>query len=185
LKLASSDSRFVPEAAQLLAERRVGRGRVVVSAFRLYGRGQSWNTTSSARDANVWEEDRVMMTADEVNFMGQGRVTYVDAQPDGSGARTIDLSDAYGGTTGRLYTMYGNFRNASDFQDLGIRATRAMAVDYSGQCGAPAIGQWEELQAIAGEMQALGVLMNKLLRILWALWKQRSFYDPTWGWPAA
>jgi len=28
------------------------------------------------------------------------------------------------------------------------------------------------------KMQALGVLMNKLLRILWALVRQRSFYDP-------
>jgi transposase len=35
------------------------------------------------------------------------------------------------------------------------------------------------------KMQALGVLMNKLLRILWALGKQRRFYDPTWGLPAA
>jgi transposase len=35
------------------------------------------------------------------------------------------------------------------------------------------------------KMQALGVLMNKLLRILWALGKQRQFYDPTWGLPAA
>lgn len=35
------------------------------------------------------------------------------------------------------------------------------------------------------KMQALGVLMNKLLRILWALWRQRTFYDPSWGLPAA
>ena len=28
------------------------------------------------------------------------------------------------------------------------------------------------------KMQALGALMNKLLRILWALISQRSFYDP-------
>ena len=35
------------------------------------------------------------------------------------------------------------------------------------------------------KMQALGVLMNKLLRILWALGKQHCFYDPTWGLPAA
>ena len=28
------------------------------------------------------------------------------------------------------------------------------------------------------KMQALGVLMNKLLRILWALMRQRSSYDP-------
>ena len=28
------------------------------------------------------------------------------------------------------------------------------------------------------KMQALGVLMNKLLRILWALISKRTFYDP-------
>ena len=30
------------------------------------------------------------------------------------------------------------------------------------------------------KMQALGALMNKLLRILWALMKHQSFYDPTY-----
>ena len=30
------------------------------------------------------------------------------------------------------------------------------------------------------KMQALGVLMNKLLRILWALMKHQTFYDPTY-----
>ena len=29
-------------------------------------------------------------------------------------------------------------------------------------------------------MQALGVLMNKLLRILWALMKHEAFYEPTY-----
>ena len=28
------------------------------------------------------------------------------------------------------------------------------------------------------KMQALGVLMNKLLRILWALMRNHTFYDP-------
>jgi len=30
------------------------------------------------------------------------------------------------------------------------------------------------------KMQALGALMNKLLRILWALMKHQTFYDPTY-----
>jgi hypothetical protein len=108
-------------------------------AFRLYGRGQSWNETSSARDANAWEEDRVMMPEDPVNESGQGRVTHTDFQPDGSGAVTIDMNDVYGGREGRLYTMYGNFRYPSAFKDLGIRAVRAMAVDYSRKSGAPCL----------------------------------------------
>jgi hypothetical protein len=107
--------------------------------FRLYGRGQSWNETSSARDANAWEENRVMMPDDPVNDMGQGRVTYVDFKPDGSGALTIDMNDVYGGEAGRLYTMYGNFRYPSGYKDLGIRAVRAMAVDYSGKSGSPCL----------------------------------------------
>jgi hypothetical protein len=49
------------------------------------------------------------------------------------------MNDVYGGAEGRLYTMYGNFRNPSGFKDLGIRAKRAMAVDYSGTCGAPCL----------------------------------------------
>jgi hypothetical protein len=107
--------------------------------FRLYGLGQSWNETSSARDANVWEENRVMVPDDPVNPMGQGRVTHADFRPDGSGSLAIDMNDVYGGAEGRLYTMYGNFRNPSGFKDLGIRAKRAMAVDYSGTCGAPCL----------------------------------------------
>jgi hypothetical protein len=107
--------------------------------FRLYGRGQSWNETSSARDANAWEENRVMMPDDPVNLSGQGRVTRVAFQPDGSGAVTIDMNDVYGGQEGRLYTMYGNFRYPSGYKDLGIRGVRAMAVDYSGRSGAPCL----------------------------------------------
>jgi transposase len=34
------------------------------------------------------------------------------------------------------------------------------------------------------KMQALGVLMNKLLRILWALMRNRTFYDPNFQAPA-
>lgn len=35
------------------------------------------------------------------------------------------------------------------------------------------------------KMQALGALMNKLLRILWALTKNHGWYDPHWQLPAA
>jgi hypothetical protein len=80
-----------------------------------------------------------MMLDDEVNLSGQGRITYVDLKPDGSGALTIDMNDVYGGQAGRLYTMYGNFRYPSGYKDLGIRAVRAMAVDYSGKSGAPCL----------------------------------------------
>jgi hypothetical protein len=107
--------------------------------FRLYGRGQSWNDTSSARDANAWEENRVMMPEEPVNLSGQGRVTCLEFKPDGSGALTIDMNDVYGGVAGRLYTMYGNFRYPSGYKDLGIRAVRAMAVDYSARSGAPCL----------------------------------------------
>jgi transposase len=31
------------------------------------------------------------------------------------------------------------------------------------------------------KMQAIGALMNKLLRILWALMRQKSYYDPAWA----
>jgi hypothetical protein len=87
----------------------------------------------------MWEEDRVMTPEDPVNPMGQGRVTHAAFKPDGSGSLTIDMDDVYGGAEGRLYSMYGNFRNASAFKDLGIRAVRALAVDYSGASGAPCL----------------------------------------------
>jgi hypothetical protein len=49
------------------------------------------------------------------------------------------MNDVYGGVEGRLYTMYGNFRYPSGYKDLGIRAVRAMAVDYSGKSGSPCL----------------------------------------------
>jgi hypothetical protein len=107
--------------------------------FRLHGRGQSWNDTSSERDAVVWQENRVMMPEESLNHMGQARVIFTDFRPDGSGSVTMDMSDTYGAVEGRLYTMYGNFRYASAFKDLGIHATRAVAVDYSGKSGAPCL----------------------------------------------
>jgi hypothetical protein len=46
----------------------------------------------------------------------------------------------YGGPpAGRLYSMYANIRYPSAYVDNGISALRAIAVDYSGKCGAPCL----------------------------------------------
>ena len=31
------------------------------------------------------------------------------------------------------------------------------------------------------KMEAIGALMNKLLRILWSLMRNKSFYEPNWA----
>jgi hypothetical protein len=50
------------------------------------------------------------------------------------------MDDVYGGPpVGRLYSMYANIRYPSAYVDNGIRGLRAVAVDYSGKCGAPCL----------------------------------------------
>jgi hypothetical protein len=108
-------------------------------SFRLFGFGESFNDDYSGREIRHWMANRVVLPDDETYVDGCGRVVHADAAPDGSGSITIDLTDSYSGPTSRLYSLYGGVRHAAAFQDNGISALRAIAVDYSGKCGAPCL----------------------------------------------
>ena len=108
-------------------------------SFRLFGLGQSWNGDYSGREMNVWQENRVVMPDDDTFDGACARVLSVQTAADGSGGVSLDMSDCYAGRAGGGYTMYGSLRNPSAFKDLGIRALRCIAVDYSGRCGAPGL----------------------------------------------
>ena len=110
--------------------------------FRLFGLGQSWNDDYSGREICVWQTNRVVMPEDETAADACGRVLHLETRPDGSGSLSIDLNDVYSGKApvfGGLYSKHGNLRHASAYKDIGIRALRAIAVDYSGKCGAPCL----------------------------------------------
>jgi len=107
--------------------------------FRLYGLGQEWNDCYSGRDIWPHTENRVLLPEDSNYVDGCGRVLYASTAPDGSSSLSLDLSDVYSATPGKLYSLYSGLRYPGAFKDSGVRALRAMAVDYSGRCGAPCL----------------------------------------------
>ncbi|MGD0896716.1 MAG: hypothetical protein ABR915_02700 [Thermoguttaceae bacterium] len=106
-------------------------------AFRLVALGVPWNCNAQKREIDRWEENCVMLAQDETNEGGCGRLTHAEFGKDGSGSLTMDLADVYAAKGG--YTKYGNCRNSAAFANSSIAGLRAMAVDYSGACGAPCL----------------------------------------------
>ena len=107
--------------------------------FRLFGLGQMWNETYTGREIFAWEENRVMLPEQEAYVDGCGRVVHAAGAADGSGSLTIDMGDVYAAPSGGLYSMYGGIRYPAALKDSGVRALRAMAIDFGGACGAPCL----------------------------------------------
>ncbi|MFP4105826.1 MAG: hypothetical protein ACLFVU_06995 [Phycisphaerae bacterium] len=109
-------------------------------AIRLVGLGHVWATGPSSRGADRWQEPVVDLPADAVRTGATGQVTYKQLNKDGSGAVTIDLTDLYSGVKEgmKLYDRHGK-RNPEARADSGITGFRAVAIDYSGKSGAPAV----------------------------------------------
>lgn len=117
--------------------REVGPGGTEnAGAFRLMGLGQYWAVGGSER---VFEN--VVQMPDVPTYeQGRGRITHTTAQPDGSGTVTIDLADAYlSAKTRGLYEQLNGVRLDASAVSLGIKATRSIAVDYSGKSGVPCL----------------------------------------------
>ncbi len=108
--------------------------------IRLLGLGHVWATGPSSRGADRWQEPVVDLPADAISGGATGQVTHYEAQKNGSGAVTIDLTDLYAGKREgvRLYDRHG-VRNPAGRGDTGITGLRAVAIDYSGKSGAPAL----------------------------------------------
>jgi hypothetical protein len=107
--------------------------------FRLFGLGQKWNDSYSGRDIWPHTENGVLLPEDPNYVDGCGRVVHTSSAADGSGSVSIDLSDVSSATSGKLYSLYGGIRYPAAQKDSGIRALRALAIDYSGKCGAPCL----------------------------------------------
>ncbi|HOG93320.1 MAG TPA: hypothetical protein PK879_03840 [Opitutaceae bacterium] len=102
-------------------------------SFRLTAFGGHWavarqHDTADLRTIAREQENVVVIPGTHGWFPGS--LTYAKLQPDGSGAVTLDLSE--------VYTVASNHPERLDSTlDIGIRARRAWAIDYSGDCGAP------------------------------------------------
>jgi hypothetical protein len=112
-------------------------------AIRLYGLGRVWATGPATRGADRWQEPVVNLPADDIQRGACGIVTHAELQKDGSGSVTIDMADVYsarmdGEKKIRLYDKHGK-RHADARADSGISGFRAVAIDYSGKSGAPAL----------------------------------------------
>jgi hypothetical protein len=106
-------------------------------SFRLLALGGRWAVQRQRDRADVEsvsrEKENVVVIPGTHGWLG-GRVTQVLAQPDGSGAISLDLDAVY-----TVAPPDGRPERLEPTLDLGIRAQRAWAVDYSGVSGAPVL----------------------------------------------
>ncbi len=106
-------------------------------SFRLSALGGHW-AVSRQRDTTdlreVSRERENVVAIPGTHGWLAGRVTYAALQPDGSAAVTVELDDVY-----TVAPASGRPERLDTTQDIGIRARRAWAVDYSGDCGAPVL----------------------------------------------
>lgn len=112
------------------SEPRVGWSYHDAGSFRIFGLGTQWAVKLDSRDKNQPNPgsrlaENVVAVPGTRGWLG-GPVTHFESKPDGSGVVSARLDDVFRGP---------HPTNV----DLGIRATRSFAVDYSGACGAPAL----------------------------------------------
>jgi hypothetical protein len=106
-------------------------------SFRLLALGGRWAVQRQHDRVDVEavarEKENVVVIPGTHGWLG-GRVVQVAAQADGSGAVTINLDAVYS-----VAPPDGRPARLEPTVDLGIRAQRAFAVDYSGASGAPVL----------------------------------------------
>jgi hypothetical protein len=108
--------------------------------FRVMGFGRHWVTGSDDRVGFRVHEPVVLLPLDETNESQCGHVTHYRAEADGSGAVTINLDDVYSASSVRRSLWDANLlRRPGQALPPGITGLRAIAFDYSGKSGAPAL----------------------------------------------
>ena len=114
-----------------------GSGGGNAGVFRITGLGEHWSHPGTFR----FGENLVLMPEADFNRGALGKILHSETHPDGSGGVTIDMSDVYAGSKegGLLYEDYGSIRHPESFVETGLSGFRAIAVDYSGKSGAPAL----------------------------------------------
>jgi hypothetical protein len=133
----------------------------------LYGLGHAWTTCNPDRLGFRDQENVVLLPEDGINAGACGYVTHAAARQDGSGRLTIDLRDLLGGAKAVPVTALKepvkkaggivetdpdeatertlpvrdmlNNRLPENWADTGRSGLRAVAFDYSGASGAPAL----------------------------------------------
>lgn len=118
------------------------RGMPIAGAVRIAGFGEAWSHGFDRAPRFRYAENAVQLVDAPMHDQGRGRLLAHVQQADGSGSVMMDLSDC---TTPlregvrRAYETYGGPRRADAFAEPAVPSVRAVAVDYSGRCGAPAL----------------------------------------------
>jgi len=118
-----------------------GHGWPNAGALCLYGLGRDWTSTLSGKDGEATKrhaQNVVYLPAVYLSQKGGGRVTSWKAEDDGSGSVSMNL-DAIYRPEGQYAPDRGGVWPLGPPGEYRINGMRAMAVDYSGKCGAPAL----------------------------------------------
>lgn len=114
--------------------------------LRIQGLGATWSHGAGAAHGERFGENVVQFPEDEINLAGRGKLLHAETRPDGGVVAVFDLDEVMAGieqgdaeNPPNPYERYGNLPIAGMLRESPRRATRSVAVDYSGACGAPAL----------------------------------------------
>jgi hypothetical protein len=116
-----------------------GHGQPDAAGIRLHGLGFDWTNDSPGKgEPYRWLQNVVFLPKDDTERRAPGRVTSWHAEKDGSGHVTINMDSVYRPTGGVRHDAVGIW--PPDLPAPGeVTGLRAVAADYSGKCGAPAL----------------------------------------------
>ena len=114
-----------------------GHGQPDAGGIRLHGLGHNWTTGSPGKGTPYrWLQNVVVMPPDVGMKRATGIVTSWGADTNGSGHVSINMDLVYKGVRG--HDGMGTWP-ADPYEPGPVRGLRAVAVDYSGRCGAPGL----------------------------------------------
>ena len=121
-------------ANQLMSK---GHGQPDAGGVRLHGLGYDWTNDSSGKGgAYRWVQNVVVLPPDVGMKRATGLATSWRDETNGSGRVSIDMSLVYKGVRG--HSAVGIWP-PDPIPPGEVRGLRAVAADYSGKCGAPAL----------------------------------------------
>lgn len=120
--------------------------------FEILAFGQRWTTSGLAGSETRARHNIVYVPGQRFNGSAKGKITYRSTDPvTGNGALSLDLSEfcremetrtvstVTTQKVGAMLVPKSHTDEVTTIKDVGLRASRAMAVDFSGKCGAPAL----------------------------------------------
>ncbi|MCC5828601.1 MAG: hypothetical protein JJU36_04060 [Phycisphaeraceae bacterium] len=116
----------------------VGWNHPNAGAVHFAGMGSQWTTTRSERGGARENYSVVLLPDDDINQSGNARLTHLEKWEDGSMSLTMDMAYVYARRSQRFFdSMFIPMTGVRP--ESNITGLRAVAFDYSGKSGAPAM----------------------------------------------